>query len=103
MKKQDQALKRLFGWAREARANEEFELSPLVRRRVLSVWRQDVAGDLNDSVLGFLRWAVAFLIVIMTISVLFNHDYLNARPSLLVDSSPQTIFHSLASFDIYVP
>ncbi len=103
MKNQNQGLNRLFSWAREAQVNEEFELSPVIRGRVLSVWRQDLSRDLNDGVLAFLKWAVAGSVGIMAISILLNHDYLGPTPSLEADGSPQTVLHSFPAAELYVP
>lgn len=109
MKKQKESFEKMVAWAREAYSFPDFELSSERRERVLSSWRRDAVHDGSESILTFLRWAVACSFAIMAFSILFNHDALQSSESpVKVDSphivgSPQMMFHARTSTGIYVP
>jgi len=103
MKDQKQSFDKMVEWAREAHTSPEFELSSELRERVLKSWRRETASEGGDSILYFLRWAVAYSIAIMAISVLFNYDVLQSAESDKIDGSPQTVFQSRTPSEFYLP
>ena len=103
MKDQNQSFDKMVEWAREAHTTPEFELSTEFRERVLRSWRREAAAEGGDSILHFLRWAVAYSIAIMAVSILFNYDALQSPDSAVMDGSPQTVFQSRIPSEFYVP
>lgn len=103
MKDQKQSFDKMVEWAREAHTSPEFELSSELRERVLKSWRRETASEGGDSILYFLRWAVAYSVVIMAISILFNYDALESSESPKIDGSPQMVFQSRTPSEFYVP
>ncbi len=103
MKEQEKALEKLMSWAREAQDSKTFDLSSTVRARVLAVWRQDRRKEWNDGILRFLKWAVAYSVVIMTLSILVSTNLKREDEGASHDSSPHVVFHSRMSHEIYGP
>ncbi len=103
MKERNQALEKLMSWARQAQRERAFELSPQVRASVLAAWRRDSANELNEAILRFLRWAVAYSVVIMAISIFFSQQQADNEGLASHDGSPHTAFHSRMSGEIYGP
>jgi hypothetical protein len=103
MKDQKQSFDKMVEWARDAHSSPEFKLSSETRERVLRSWRREAASEGGDSVLYFLRWAVAYSIAIMAISVLFNFDVLQSSETVKIDGSPQTVFQSRTPSEFYLP
>ena len=103
MKEQNQALEKVMSWAREAQGRRTFELSPNVRATVLAAWRRESVGDWNESILSFLRWGVAYSLVIMAISILVSANMGENEEVASHDYSPHVVFHSRLTHEIYGP
>ena len=105
MKERDRSLERLMSWARTASNKPSFEISPELRLRVLASWRSMSAerGDLNEAVIRFLRWAVAYSVVVMALSILFNYDVFDSPEPVIRGEMPTVYFHSRVPNEIYVP
>lgn len=104
MKKHDDALERVLAWAREARGVQiHFDLSPDLRASTLRLWKRGAANNGEDSLLRFLKWAVAGSVAVMVISILLNFHVFQAVETATMDGSPQKVFQAQTSVTFYVP
>lgn len=104
MKKHDAALERVLAWAGEARgAQSRFDLPPDLRASTLRLWKRGAANNGEDSLLRFLKWAVAGSVAVMVISILFNFHVFQAAETTAMDGSPQKVFQAQTSVTFYVP
>ncbi len=104
MKKHDAALERVAGWAREARnARICRDLPSELRRRTLDLWRRSAPNSRNDSLLQFLKWAVAGAVAVMALSILFNAGVLQPVETTPMIGAPQEVFQARTSVTFYVP
>ncbi len=104
MKKYDDALERVLAWAGEARGvRTHFDLPPDLRASTLRLWKRGAEDNREDSLLRFLKWAVAGSVAVMVISILFNFHVFQAAEAATMDGSPQKVFQAQTSVTFYVP
>lgn len=104
MKKHNAALERVLAWAGEARSvRNHFDLPPDLRASTLQLWKRGVENNREDSLLRFLKWAVAGSVAVMVISILFNFHAFQASETATMDGSPQKVFQAQTSVTFYVP
>ena len=104
MKKHDAALEKVLAWARETRGVRiHFDLSPDLRASTIRLWKRNVENNREDSLLRFLKWAVAGSVAVMVISILLNFHAFQAAETATMDGSPQKVFQAQTSVTFYVP
>ena len=106
MKKHDDALERVLAWAREARGvriHFDFDLPPDLRASTIRLWKRGAKNSGEDSLLRFLKWAVAGSVAVMVISILLNFDAFQAAETATMDGSPQKVFQAQTSVTFYIP
>lgn len=104
MKKHDDALERVLVWAREARGvRSRFDLPPDLRASMLRLWKRGAENSKEDSLLRFLKWAVAGSVAVMVISILLNFHAFQSVETATMDGSPQKVFQAQTSVTFYVP
>ena len=104
MKKHDAALERVLAWAGEARGvRSRFDLPPDLRASTIRLWKRSAEDNREDSLLRFLKWAVAGSVAVMVISILLNFPAFQAAETATMDGSPQKVFQAQTSVTFYVP
>lgn len=104
MKKYDDALERVLAWAGEARGvRTHFDLPPDLRASTLRLWKSGAEDNREDSLLQFLKWAVAGSVAVMVISILLNLHVFQSAETATMDGSPQKVFQAQTSVTFYVP
>ena len=104
MKKHDAALERVLAWAGEARsARTRFDLPPDLQASTLRLWKNDAEDSREESLLRFLKWAVAGSVAVMVISILLNFPAFQSAETATMDGSPQKVFQAQTSVNFYVP